>query len=98
ECRGAGHRVPHIGVAVLEEAGAAHEGLENVPGNEDGADRLIPGPQALGDHHDIRADPLLLAGIECASTAHPAHDLVQDQQYAVAVADLPDAPEVAVDR
>src|SRR5262249_15134670 len=33
--------------------------------------------------------------IERPGAAHPAHDLVEDQEHAIAVADLADAPEIA---
>ena len=40
-------------------------------------------------------DAVLFAGEERTGPAHAAHDLVQDQQHAVAVADLANPHEVA---
>ncbi len=95
---GAGQRVAEIGVAVLEEAGALGERLEDLGAHEHGADRREAAAQALGDRHQVRRDALLLAGVQGARAAHAAHHLVEDQQDAVPVADLADALEVAVDR
>jgi hypothetical protein len=40
---------------------------------------------------DVGRDAFLLAGVQRAAAAHAAHHLVEDQQHAVAVADLADA-------
>ena len=40
-------------------------------------------------------DAFLLAGVQRAGAAHAAHHLVQDQQHAVAIADLANGREVA---
>ena len=44
------------------------------------------------------ASLLLLAGVQRAGAAHAAHDLVEDQQHAVAIADRADALEIVGDR
>ena len=85
----------HIGVAVLEQAAAVGESAEDMFGHHDGADRLIAGAQPLGEGQEIGHDFVLLAGKHGAGPAHAAHHLVEDQQDAVAVADLADPLEIA---
>ena len=63
-----------------------------------GADRLVAAAQPLGDGHEVGRDAFLLAGVQRAGAAHAAHHLVEDQQHAVAVANLADALEVAFGR
>src|SRR5690606_12500534 len=58
-------------------------------------DRLITCPEALCDRDQVGRNALLLAGVERARAAHSAHDLVENQENAVAVADLPNLPEIA---
>ncbi len=56
----------------------------------------IAAAEALGDRPSRSgADALLLAGMQRAGAAHAAHHLVEDQQHAMAVADLADALEIA---
>ena len=61
---------------------------------EHGADGLKAAAEPLCDHEQIRHDTFLLAGVQRARTSHPAHHLVQDQQYTVTIADLADRGEV----
>ncbi len=84
-----------VGVAVQEAARARLQRRENAAREQDAADRLVAAAQALGDHLDVRRDALLLPRVQRAGAAHAAHDLVEDQQRAVAVADLAHAPEIA---
>ena len=84
-----------IGVAVLERARALGNGVENLLLHQQGADRRIAAAEPLGDRHQVGADPLLLAGVQRAGAAHAAHHLVEDEQDAVAVADLAHALEIA---
>ena len=72
--------------------------LEDVPAEQHRADRLVAAAQPLGDGHQVGRDAFLLARMQRAGAAHAAHDLVEDQQHAVAVADLADALEIARDR
>jgi len=92
---GAGHGMGHIGVAVLEEARAAGEGVVDVVGQQHRADRLVAAAQPLGNGHQVGRDAFLLAGVQGAGATHAAHHLVEDQEHAVAVADLADALEIA---
>ena len=62
------------------------------------ADRLVAAAEALGDHLDVRRDAFLFPGMHGAGAAHAAHHLVEDQQRAVAVADLAHALEIARQR
>ena len=91
-------RMAQIGVAVLEEAGTLFEGLEHLLANENGPDRREAAAEPLGNGHQVGRDAFLLAGMQRACATHAAHDLVQDQQDAVPVADLADALEVTFDR
>jgi hypothetical protein len=65
-----------------------HEGLVG----DDGRDRH-PGGNPLGDRHDVGHDPEMLERPHLAGAAHPGLDLVQDQQDAVPVAQLPHEPQ-----
>ena len=98
ERSGAGQRMAQVGMPVLEEAGALFEGLEHLLAHENGPDRREAAAEPLGDGHQVGRDAFLLAGMQRARAAHAAHHLVQDQQDAVAVADLAHALEVAFDR
>ena len=96
--RRAGRGVAGIGVAMLKEAGAVTDGIENPARDHGGPDRLVTRAQPLGDGLDIGRDAFLLNGMEGAGSAHAAHHLVEDQQHAVLVADLADAAEIALGR
>ena len=98
EPRRAGQRMAHVGVAMLEEAAALGEGVVDGLAEQHGADRLVAAAQSLGDGHEVGRDAFLLAGMQRAGAAHAAHHLVEDQQHAVAIADLADALEVAFGR
>ena len=87
-----------IGLPVQKPAGTSGQRLNNTIGNQNPADRLITAAETLGDDLDVRGDPLLLPGVHGAGAAHAAHHLIQDQQRAMAVANLPHAPEIARDR
>ncbi len=84
-----------IGGAVLQHAGAGRDRVADPAVGQQAADRGIAAAQALGHGEDVGVDPVLGAGIHVAGAAHAAHDLVEDQQHAVAVADLAQALEVA---
>ena len=92
------HRVSHGGVAVLERAGAVGEGVENALRQEDRADRLVAAAEPLGDRHEVGRDPFLRASVERPGASHAAHDFVEDEQDAVAVADRAYALEIISDR
>src|SRR5262245_4447604 len=92
---GAGERMTHIRVRVLEGTGALREGLENSLLQQQRADRRISAAKPLRDRHQIGAHSLLLAGVQRAAAAHAAHHLIEDEQDAVAAADLPHALEIA---
>src|SRR3546814_17020239 len=84
----------HVGVAVLQGAAAvADRGIHRLRGDHR-ADRLVAGAEALGDGVDVGRHAVVLAGEQGAGTAHPAHNLVADQQHAVAVADLAHPGEI----
>src|SRR5208283_4346086 len=63
-----------------------------------GADRLISAAETLGDGHQVGRDPFLRAGVKRSGAPHAAHDLVEDEQHAVAVADRADASKVVGNR
>ena len=94
QCGGAGERMTHIGMRVLERAGAVGHGLEDLVLHHEGADRRVAAAESLRDYHQIRADPLLFACVQRACAAHAAHDLVENEQNAVPAAYLAHAPEI----
>ena len=92
---GAGHRVPDIGVAVLEGAGAVLELACYFLVHHQCADRLVAGTQALGQRDHVGDNALLFEGKAAAAASHPAHDLIEDHQHAMAIADRADLPEIS---
>ena len=95
---GAGDGVRLIGLAVQEAARPGIQRSDDAIVDQNTADRLIAAAQALGDDLDVGGDAFLLPRVHGAGAAHPAHDLIQDQQRAVAVAYPADALEVAGQR
>ena len=87
-----------IGVAVLERARALPDGVDDLAAREHRADRLIAAAQSLGDRLDVGRDALLLPGVQRAGAAHAAHHLVENQQRAVAVADVAHGAEITLRR
>ena len=95
---GAGDGMAEVCMPVLEKARALFDRLVNPAGTEHRADRLIPGTQSFCDRHDIRRNAVLVAGVQAAGPTHTAHDFVENQQYAVLIADFANAFEIAVYR
>ena len=56
---------------------------------------MIAGAETLRADQDVGRYAFLLAGVECPGSTHAAHDLVEDQQHAILVADFADALEIA---
>ncbi len=92
--RRAGKRMTHVGVTVLERARAVGDGVENLLLHHEGADWRIAAAQPLRERHQIGAHPLLLAGMQRARAAHAAHHFVENEQHAVAVADVAHALKI----
>ncbi len=95
---GAGDGMRLVGVAVHEAAGAGVDRIDDLAADQHAADRLIAAAKALRHHLQIGRDAFLLPGMHRAGAAHAAHHLVEDQQRAVAVADLAHALEIARQR
>ncbi len=93
--RRACNRMAEVRVPMLEEPAALRHCIDDPLLGQQRADRLIAAAQSLGDHQQVGHDTLLLARVQGAGAAHSAHDLVQDQQAAVPVADLAHRGEVA---
>ncbi len=70
-------------------------GLDDAILDQHGADRLIAGTEPLRHADDVGNDALVLEGEARAAAAHAAHHLVEDEEHAVAVANLANALEVA---
>ena len=85
-------------MAVLERARACADGVDDLAAREHRADRLVAAAEPLCDRLDVRRDAFLLPGVRRAGAAHAAHDLVEDEQRAMPVADLAHRLEVAVRR
>ena len=87
-----------VGLAVLERARTARNGVVNPLGAHDRADRLVARREALPERHDVGDDAVLLARQEGAGPPRAAHHFVEDQQDSMAVANVADAFEIARDR
>ncbi|MNC34869.1 hypothetical protein D3C75_833260 [compost metagenome] len=80
---------------MLEKSRAIGDGVADFLAHQGRADRLIASTEPLGNGDQVRGNSLLLCGEQCAGAAHTTHDLVEDQQNAVAVANLANALEIA---
>ena len=58
------------------------------------AHRHVAGGERFRHRHDVRFDPVVLAGEPGPGATESGDHLVDDQQDVVAVADLADAPEI----
>jgi len=83
---------------VLEDTGTIPEGIENVGSQQDSTNRLIASAQALGDDQQIGHHAVLFTGVQPARASHATHHFIQDQEHAVAIADLAHALKVIRDR
>src|SRR5216684_6884275 len=93
--RGACKRMTHVSVAMLKGARTSGDGFENLVLDQKRADRRVAPAETLGDRYQIRSDLFLLASMQRPGAAHAAHHLVENEQNAVAVADLTHALEIA---
>src|SRR5262245_43490453 len=91
EAGSGGHRMTHIGMTMLEEARPLRERREDLAAEQGRADWLVATAEALRDRHQVGRDALLLTGVQRPGAAHAAHDLVKDEQHAVAIAARADA-------
>lgn len=82
---------------MLEGTRPADDRVENFIADKRCSHRLISGSQALADSQDVRCNLVLFACKEVTRAAQAAHDFVEDQQYTVFVADLPNLLEVFPD-
>ena len=98
ERRRARRRVTDIRVAVLKEARAADDRLEDPVADERRADRLIARAETLRDRENIGRYAVFLAREQIAGAAHARHHFVEDQQHAVLVADRANLAEVLAHR
>ena len=92
--RGARNRMSVVRMLMHDDVRSGLDRLVHLVGNEQRAERQISGAQSLRERDEVRRDPLVLARVTPAGAAHPAHDFVEDEQHAVAVADLADALEI----
>src|SRR6516225_10197268 len=90
----AGEGMAGVSVAVLE-ARPLRERLEDFSLQQQRADRRVAAAEAFGNCHQVGADAFLLARMQRPGAAHAAHDLVEDQENAVPVADAADRLEIA---
>ena len=93
---GRGHRVAAEREDVLERGAACLERLADVLPRRDRAERRIPAAHALAHHEQVGHDAPVVGRERPARPPEARHDLVEDQQHAVAVADLADARPVVV--
>ena len=85
--------MPGVREPAGEEA-AAHP-VDELLADDHRAERHIPGVDALRDRDDVRDDVPVLAGEPRARAPEAGHDLVEDQQDPVPVADLAHGLQVA---
>ena len=96
---GRGQRVTGIGVAVEKLDSAfrpGHEGLVDVAFREHGAHRHGAAGESFRGGDEVRGDAEAVGGEAVAAAAECRDDLVEDQENAVAVADLAQPLEVDV--
>src|SRR6266545_5597338 len=85
-----------VGEAV-GEAGTA-DGVVDLAGGHGQAERPVAGGGALGERKDVGPHAPVVAGEPAPGAAEAGHDLVGDQQHAVAAADVGDRRPVVVGR
>src|ERR1700733_8956129 len=83
-----------VGVSVNKRTGSRRQRRYNLLGDQDGSDRLIAAAEPLAESLYIGCDSFLFPGVQSTRSAAPTHDLVEDEQRAVAVADLADGRKV----
>src|ERR1700734_3451906 len=89
-----------VGEAGQERTGAAGDGVDDFLTGDHGPECGVAAGEPLGGDEDIRPglsafrEPML-DGEVAAGAAHPGHDLVSDEQYAVAVTDFRDAWQIS---
>ncbi len=97
--RGGGRdRMADVGVAVLKQAAALAQGIDDAALGQHRADRLVAATEALGDRHQVGRHALLLDRVQRAGAAHAAHHLVGDVENAVAITQRAHAAKVAGSR
>ena len=95
QCRHGVERVALVRLAVLERRGARAHSLDDPLVQQQCRDSPVPGGQPLAHGEDVRDDVVVLPGVHRARAAHAAHDFVEDDERAVAVADVFHGLEVA---
>src|SRR4051812_766967 len=90
---GAGEGVPGVGEAAGVRPLA--EGVGDLLRDGDPAERHVSAVDALGEGHQVGGDVEQVGGEPLAGASESGHDLVQDEDDAVLVADLADTGEVA---
>src|SRR6056297_3205104 len=85
----------HIGMTVHEAARALGETVIYRAGAGNRADWEIATAQSLCQCHDVGSDPFVGASEKRPGSIGTAHDLIQDEQNAVAIADIAYPGEIA---
>ena len=88
QSRRTGRSVTHVGVTMLKISAAVTDPPIDGIGRENRTDRLIPGAEPFRDDDQIRCDAFLLRRKQRPGSPHPRHHFVQDEQHAIAIADL----------
>lgn len=87
-----------VGETVFESAGAAREGVGDLSGNEDSAERCVTAGNSLPRENDVWLDGPVLDSEGFTGTAQAGHNFVGNKQNAVVATDFGDAREVAFRR
>jgi hypothetical protein len=82
------NRVRFIGVTVDEGARTGRQRIDYSSSHQNTRNRLIPAAQSFADCLNAGRYALLLPRMGCPGAAHTAHDLIEDQQGPVAIANL----------
>src|SRR5574341_496887 len=74
------------------------EGIKDLLGSDGGPKGNVSGGNSLGDRHDVGDDIPVLAAEGKSGTTKAGNHLIQDQQDAPSVADLPESLQVPIRR
>ena len=88
----AGERIGHVGRPVHQRP---VDSRRHISAGERGGKRHVAAGERLADTHHIRRDTRPVRGKQGAGPPEAGRDLVEDQQYAVGIAELAQQPQVA---
>ena len=87
--------MPLVRLAMAENTGAFVHSLHDMVCHQHARNRNVPTTETLPDCLDVRDDAFLFQCVLGTATAHAAHDLVENEECAVSLADGFHGREVA---